>query len=53
MFFNSEDEKLTLPAGVIAFVSIYSLHRDSTVFPDPEKFDPDRFVRANYTNIRN
>jgi hypothetical protein len=34
----------TLPAGQVVLVSIYLIHRDETLFPDPLSFDPDRFV---------
>jgi cytochrome P450 family 4 len=33
--------------GVQVGVFIYQLHRDPAVFPDPDRFDPDRFTAAN------
>lgn len=35
-----------LPAGVMVVPSITSVHTDPTVYPDPDKFDPDRMVGA-------
>ena len=35
-----------LPAGVMVVPSITSVHADPNVYPDPDKFDPDRMVGA-------
>ena len=35
-----------LPAGVMVVPSITSVHADPDVYPDPDKFDPDRMVGA-------
>ncbi|KAJ8039312.1 Cytochrome P450 4V2 [Holothuria leucospilota] len=36
-----------VPKGVSVFLAVYILHRDPHYFPNPEKFDPDRFLPAN------
>ncbi|GFQ97627.1 cytochrome P450 4V2 [Trichonephila clavata] len=41
----------TIPKGTNCFILIYSLHNDKEVFPDPEKFDPDRFLPENFAKI--
>ncbi|GFT47454.1 cytochrome P450 4c3 [Nephila pilipes] len=34
----------TIPKGASCFIFSYFLNRDENIFPDPEKFDPDRFL---------
>lgn len=36
-----------LPVGTTAVMNIFVLHRDETVFPNADKFDPDRFLSVN------
>ncbi|XP_077506394.1 uncharacterized protein LOC144115765 [Amblyomma americanum] len=45
-----EDFKLgdyTIPKGSTIDVFIYALHRDPDVYPNPERFDPSRFLPEN------
>ena len=39
----------TMPAGSILFVSEYVIHHDPRWYPDPERFDPERFSEAAVT----
>lgn len=34
----------SIPPGCVVFVLIYQLHRNNIIYPNPEKFDPDRFL---------
>lgn len=36
-----------IPRGIMMHFHIFDLHRDEEQFPDPEKFDPDRFLPDN------
>lgn len=37
--------------GTIVMISIYGLHRDPKHFPDPDRFDPERFSEENKNSI--
>lgn len=48
-----EDNKFfdgILPASLNIGIFVYALHRNATFFPDPEKFDPERFNNENCSN---
>jgi cytochrome P450 len=34
----------TIPKNTIVFVNIFGIHRRADLFPDPERFDPERFL---------
>ncbi|XP_070168055.1 cytochrome P450 4C1-like [Polyergus mexicanus] len=48
-----EDVKLysyVVPAGTILYLNIYGVHRDPNFWPNPEVFDPDRFLPERIQN---
>lgn len=36
-----------IPAGVQVNLQIYGTHRSAEYYPEPDKFDPDRFLPEN------
>ena len=44
--------KLVIPKGTVIQISAISLQMDPEYFPDPKKFDPERFNEENVKNIR-
>lgn len=41
-----------LPAGTHVVIGIFQVHNNPTFFPQPEKFDPERFISKEGTFIR-
>ncbi|KAF2878640.1 hypothetical protein ILUMI_27529 [Ignelater luminosus] len=42
-----EYEGTTVPKGTSLLLFVFGLHRDPDTFPDPERFDPERFSQEN------
>ncbi|XP_067136945.1 cytochrome P450 3A8-like isoform X2 [Centruroides vittatus] len=45
------DTGLVIPKGTVVAVPVHAIHHDPNYFPDPEKFDPDRFLAEQRKNI--
>ncbi|XP_055684920.1 probable cytochrome P450 6a23 [Lutzomyia longipalpis] len=41
------DSKTTVKKGMRVFLPIYGFHHDPEYYPNPEKFDPDRFTKES------
>lgn len=46
------NSNVTIEKGTLVFFPIAALHHDAEFFPDPDKFDPERFNQTNKPKIR-
>lgn len=49
--YTFEETGFTLDKGVSIMVPISGLHYDPEYYPDPEKYDPERFSDENKKNL--
>ncbi|XP_060912815.1 cytochrome P450 3A40-like [Labrus mixtus] len=42
---------MTIPKGTTVMIPVYTLHRDPTLWPEPDTFNPERFSKENKDNI--
>ena len=43
-------ESYLVPTGAVLHINIYDIHRDPNFWPNPEVFDPDRFLPERIQN---
>ncbi|XP_058831123.1 probable cytochrome P450 9f2 [Topomyia yanbarensis] len=48
---DGEGLKFTIDKGACVWFPIYGIHHDPKFYPNPQKFDPERFSEANRANI--
>ncbi|CAG9865043.1 unnamed protein product [Phyllotreta striolata] len=46
------EKPVTIELKQAIWIPIFGIHRDPSIYPDPEKFDPERFNEYNRTNIK-
>jgi hypothetical protein len=44
---------IILPKGTGVYIPVFALHHDPKYYPNPEKFDPERFSEENKQNRPN
>lgn len=49
--FKRSEKSFVLEKGTIVNLPIVGIHMDPILFPDPEKFDPERFSEENKRKI--
>jgi cytochrome P450 family 9 len=47
-----DDKTIEIEKGVSFWIPIYAIHHDANFYPNPNKFDPERFSNENKHNIQ-
>lgn len=50
--FKIPNTNFVIPEGMPIMIPTYSIHNDERFFPNPDKFDPERFNDENINNIK-
>lgn len=48
--YTLNDTNMTIPRETNVFIPVYAIHHDENIYPDPERFDPDRFTDEEIQN---
>lgn len=51
-FENYDGNPVTIEKGTVVQVPIYSIHHDDEIYPNPHRFDPDRFDNMDLKLLR-
>lgn len=43
MSYTFDGTKVNIPKGQKVWIPVYAIHRDASIYPKPEVFDPERF----------
>ncbi|KXN74926.1 cytochrome P450 [Conidiobolus coronatus NRRL 28638] len=46
--YSIPDDDVILPKGTIINLPIYAIHHDPKIYPNPEEFNPERFLNGKY-----
>jgi len=49
--YNDGENEFTFEKGMVFWIAIYAVHHDEKNYPNPSKFDPERFSDENKTEI--
>lgn len=49
---DDKGNSFEIPKGMVIFINMFGMHYNPKYFPNPEKFDPERFMGENKKNIK-